>query len=181
MESSRMWRPGDLYHGSGERSSLEAENRPEPQVAVSCWATRARGVALHPPACAGAFPNHRAFPLAVRLFYGMFLEPKENRVFENRHQTLPKQPAPLTRAGGRCAFPAHAHAQEPWGARPAGQGRLRPGQGRPGSGTCQGTTLGRAACRPHKAAHSLRDSWLPAWAERWKVCILAKQGRGSGR
>lgn len=100
MESSRMWRPGDLYHGSGERSSLEAENRPEPQVAVSCWATRARGVSLHPPACAGAFPNHRAFPLAVRLFYGMFLEPKENRVFENRHQTLPKQPAPLTRAGG---------------------------------------------------------------------------------
>ena len=48
--------------------------------------------------------NQDAFPLAIRLFYRLFLE-KSNNVFENCHQMLPKKHRPLTRGGGGVAFP----------------------------------------------------------------------------
>ena len=71
-------------------------------------------VSLQQLACARAVPKQEALPLAGRLFSGLFLEKKSNKVFENCLQRLPRKLSPLTRAGGAVAFAG----QEPpgsWG------------------------------------------------------------------
>ena len=65
-----------------------------------------------------SLPVQEALPLAGRLFSGLLLEKKSNKVFENCLQRLPRKLSPLTRAGGAVAFAG----QEP----PGSWGRSQP-------------------------------------------------------